>query len=305
MIPRISNILTVDVEDWIQSVFDVNAPLTDRFVANTHMVLEHLAERGVHATFFVLGLAAEKSPQLVREIQAAGHEIQSHGYGHRLVTTQTPRQFTEDVERASRVLEDITGTRIVGYRAPAFSIGRENLWALDVLAECGMEYDASLCPVRTRRYGLAGIPLVPHQLRTEGRNTLLELPVATRRVWGKVVPAGGGGYARLWPYSILRRTVEQLNAAAVPAVFYMHPYEYNPSELSSFDIRIPWKTRVHQSLGRSWLRARIDRLLREYPFGTVAAWRATQSTLPAFDVADLKLRERHVVTRQQASFASR
>jgi len=285
---RTSNILTIDVEDWIQSVFDVDAPLTDHFVANTHMVLEHLATRGVHATFFVLGLAAEKAPQLVREIQAAGHEIQSHGYGHRLVTTQTPAQFKSDVSRSMRVLEDITGGAIVGYRAPAFSIGADNLWALDVLADCGMQFDASLCPVRTPRYGLPGIPRVPHRLRTPTGYSLMEFPTATRRFAGRVLPAGGGGYARLWPYALLRGTVEQLNRADAPAVLYMHPYEYNPGELSDLPVSIPWRTRLHQTLGRRKLRARMDRLLTEFRFCTVKAWLAARSTVLEFDVSELR-----------------
>lgn len=278
----IVNILTVDVEDWIQSVYDNNAPLSEHFIANTHMVLEHFAYRGVHATFFVLGLAAEKSPELVRAIQSAGHEIQSHGYAHRLVTTQTPAQFAADVRRSKLLLEDIIGRQIVGYRAPAFSLGWNSTWAFDVLAECGMQYDASLCPAQTPRYGMKGIPQSPFQLKTPQGHSLLELPVATRRILGKLIPAGGGGYVRFWPYPFLRTTVSKLNATSTPAVLYLHPYEYNPTELAALRVPIPLRMRLHQSLGRRNVKAKWDRLFRECRFDTVAAWRANTNDLPTF-----------------------
>lgn len=285
----IRNILTVDVEDWIQSVYDNSALLTDHFVRNTHRVLEHFAERGVHATFFVLGLAAEKSPSLVRAIQDAGHEVQSHGYAHRLVHTQSPREFREDIERSKKLLEDISGAAVVGYRAPAYSIGPRNLWALDVIAECGFEYDASLCPAVTPRYGMSGIPRTPHELVTLRGRQLLELPVTTLSGLGRHWPAGGGGYARLWPVSLLRRAIRQMNTLGAPSVFYMHPYEYNPSELCELPIRIPLKTRLHQSLGRRHFRHRVDRLLESVPFGTIAAWRAGVVDVPEFNIASLGL----------------
>ena len=123
------NAISVDVEDWIQSVFDVTLPLTDRFHHSTRRVLEAFASRNVRGTFFILGLAAEKAPELVREIQQAGHEIQSHGYGHQLVHTLTRDQFREDLTRSKKLLEDMTGSAIEGYRAPGFTIGLQNLWA--------------------------------------------------------------------------------------------------------------------------------------------------------------------------------
>lgn len=283
----VPNILTIDVEDWIQSVFDVEAPLTVGFVGNTHKVLEHLGERGVRATFFVLGLAAEKSPQLVREIVAAGHEVQSHGYGHRLVGTQTRREFREDVTRSKKLLEDLTGCRVFGYRAPAFSIGRSTLWALDVLIECGFDYDSSLCPVQTPRYGIPGIPRDVHVLRTPSGQALIEFPVATYRILGRLIPAGGGGYARLWPYPLLRGAVRQLNIMEAPAVFYVHPYEYSPAEIDSLPVAVPWGLRLHQTLGRSRVRNRLDRLLGEFSFGPAKDWMTRTAAMPEFDSARL------------------
>lgn len=291
MTAPIGNIFTVDVEDWIQSVYDNSAPLTQCFVRNTHQVLEHLAERGTHATFFVLGLAAEKSPQLVREIHAAGHDVQSHGFAHRLAFTQSRQEFRLDLDRGKKLLEDLLGKPIVGYRAPAFSIDLRNLWALDVIAECGFEFDASLCPVRTRRYGIDGILRTPQVLHTLDGRELLELPVTTVQCAGRLWPAGGGGYARLWPTAVLRRAIQQMNTLDSPSIFYMHPYEYNPTEIDELPIRVSLRKRLHQNLGRRRFRDRVDRLLRTVPFGAVAQWRANSAPLSHFHITSLIRRD--------------
>jgi polysaccharide deacetylase family protein (PEP-CTERM system associated) len=261
--------LTIDVEDWVQSVYDVSAALTDRFVRNTHAVLELLAAHDVRATFFVLGLAAEKAPQLVREIAAAGHEVQSHGYGHRLIHTQTAAEFREDVVRSKQVLEDITGAAVTGYRAPAFSITSQTLWALDVLAEAGFRYDSSIFPVRMRRYGIAGAPRSLHRLMTPRGHELIEVPVCSLRIGGMRLPTGGGGYLRMWPYAVTRGAVLRMNDAGEAAVLYVHPYEFAPNELRELGIAIPWRMRMHQGLGRRGVPTKVARLLGEFRFGTV------------------------------------
>ncbi len=280
------NALTIDVEDWIQSVYDLNAPLTDWFCRNTGCVLEHLASRRVTATFFVLGLAAKKAPQLVRDIQNAGHEIQSHGFGHRPAYTQTAKEFREDIASSKALLEDLTGTPIIGYRAPMFSIDRRNLWALDVLADCGFVYDSSIFPVKTRRYGIAGAPNRPHHLRLPTGASLIEIPVATYRAVGRTLPMGGGGYIRLFPFSMISRAVRQLNVQRQPAVLYMHPYEYNPSELRRLPIHIPLPLRIHQTVGRAGFRAKIDRLLSEFRFGSIEAMLRQCGTLRSHEYTD-------------------
>jgi len=266
---RLLNAVTVDVEDWIQSVYDPSAPLTDGFYRNTQLILEHFAECGVRGTFFVLGLAAEKSPKLVREIQAAGHEVACHGYGHRPVHTQGPDAFRRDVLRAKLLLEDISGASIVGYRAPVFSITAKTLWALSVLVDCGFTYDSSIFPVRMRRYGMAGGLPYPHLARTPDGAVIREVPVASWNCLGARVPTGGGGYCRLLPYGVLSAGIRQLNAAGHSATIYMHPYEYNASELNTLTVRLPWRLRIHQTLGRTGFRRKVDRLLREHAFGPV------------------------------------
>lgn len=261
------NAITVDVEDWLQSVVDPTLPLTDRFQANTHKVLEALARRNTRATFFVLGLAAEQAPHLVRQIVAAGHEVQSHGYGHVLIHRQTRAEFRADVERSRKLLEDISGQAVFGYRAPGFSITARTLWALDVLVESGFRYDSSIFPVRMPRYGIAGAPYYPHRLRTPGGAEIIELPVASWRVGWRRVPTGGGGYFRLWPYCVLRRGVRELNRAGHPAVVYMHPYEYSAAEIGQLGRPISWRTRLHQGPGRHGFPRKVDRLLGEFRFG--------------------------------------
>ncbi len=263
------NAMSVDVEDWLQSTIDPKLPLTDRFHTNTRRVLEAFARRNVRGTFFVLGLAAEQAPEMVREIQAAGHEIQSHGYGHELVTTITPDHFRADVERSKKLLEDITGQEIYAYRAPAFSITRQTRWALDVLVELGFRYDSSVFPIPMKRYGIDGAPHFPHRLKTPGGHEIMEVPVASWKVAGRRLPTGGGGYFRLFPYTLLRRGVRQLNAEGHGATIYMHPYEFDPNELNEIDYPLTWKTRLHQGLGRAGFAGKVDRMLREFRFGTM------------------------------------
>lgn len=263
------NAMSVDVEDWLQSTIDPELPFTDRFIRSTEAVLEAFARRGVRGTFFILGLAADYAPSLIRDILAAGHEIQSHGHGHRLVNTLTPEQFRQDLDRSKKRLEDLTGVEVFGYRAPAFSIGLENLWALDTLAEAGFRYDSSIFPLKTRRYGVATAPNAPHMARTPNGNEILELPVASYSLLGRRLPSGGGGYFRLFPYQLLRRGVAQLNSHGLPAVIYMHPYEYDPIEFDELDYPIGRLQRAHQGIGRRGFPAKVDRMLSEFRFGTM------------------------------------
>jgi len=278
------NAITVDVEDWVQSVFDPNLGLTDRFVQNTQRILELFDAQKIRATFFVLGLAAEKSPQLVREIHNAGHEIQCHGYGHRLIFNQTPQQFREDVTRSKKLLEDITGQPIRGYRAPAFSITEKTLWALDVLVDCGFEYDSSIFPMKMKRYGMDGVPTYPHRLKTPSGREIVEIPVATCRWLGRNWPIGGGGYFRLLPYPILQRGIQRINRSGQPATIYMHPYEFAAKELSELPLRIPLKQKLHQGLGRQGFATKIEKLLSDFHFAPIQSMIDAQADLPLFNL---------------------
>jgi len=280
--PSITNVITIDLEDWIQSVYDPTFPLTDLFVRNTHRILDLLDSCGVRATFFVLGLAAEKAPGLVRELAALGHDVQSHGFGHIPVQSQTPSEFAADIARSKRQLEDLIGREITAYRAPQFSIVRSTLWALDVLAENGFTCDSSIFPMRMRRYGISGTPLSPHYIRTPAGARLLEVPVAVARLGPVRVPAGGGGYFRLWPYRVIRASIRQLNVRSLPATIYMHPYEFAPEEFNELPMKVPLKLRLHQGPGRSGMVQKVTRLLREFRFGTLAGLLREASYWPAF-----------------------
>ena len=261
--------ISVDVEDWYQSTIDPGAELSDRFTRSTDRVLEAFAAADVKATFFVLGLAAEKAPQVVSLIADAGHEIQSHGYGHVEVFKLSEEQFRQDLIRAKKMLEDRTGREIIGFRAPGFSIDERTPWATDVLAETGHRYDSSVFPIKMSRYGMDGYPPQPRIVTSERGNRLVEAPVACFDWLGKRRPVGGGGYFRLWPYWVIRKAWRQFERLGRPGIVYMHPYEYDPSEMKSYRGVVSLKQRIHQGLGRKGFARKIDRLLRQFEFGPI------------------------------------
>jgi polysaccharide deacetylase family protein (PEP-CTERM system associated) len=271
--PAITNAMSVDVEDYFQvSAFDDVVPrarwtaMESRVAANTDRLIGIFAEYGVRATFFVLGWVAERHPALVRAIRAAGHEIASHGYGHELVYSQTPEAFRGDVGRARRLLEDLSGSRVTGYRAPSYSITRQSLWALDVLHEEGYEYDASIFPIRHDRYGIPDAPRHPHR-RTAGSGTLAEIPPSTVRLAGTNLPVAGGGYFRLLPYRWTRWGIARVNRVErKPVVFYLHPWEIDPDQPR---LRASWLSRLRHYRNLDQTEPRLRRLLREFRFDTI------------------------------------
>lgn len=270
--PRLLNALTVDVEDYYHvSAFEELVRreswdgLESRVVASTSKILDALAGASVRGTFFVLGYVADRHPDLVRAIQAAGHEIGCHSYWHRLVYRQTPQEFRADLRRARDVLQDITGAPVVAYRAPSFSITRRNLWALDILIEEGFRFDSSIYPTYHDRYGIAGAPPQPHRIARQA-GSLWEFPMAIYRRFGYPLPIGGGGYFRLYPYALTRHGLRAINAEGRPFVVYVHPWELDPGQprlkagrLTSF--------RHYNNLGRT--EGRLRRLLRDFTLGTL------------------------------------
>jgi len=262
--------ISVDVEDWYQSTIDPKSPLSDRFEHSTMKVLEAFAARGVRGTFFVLGLAAEKAPHVVKQIADAGHEIQSHGYGHVSNFELDCEALREDLSHAKKLLEDLVGREIYGYRAPCFTVDERNLWALDVLVETGHRYDSSVFPVKTGRYGIDGYPPEPRVVATPGGNRIVEAPVACFDWLGRRRPVGGGGYFRVWPYCVIRKAWRQLERIGRPGVVYFHPYEYDPVEMRVYGVRVPLRRRLHQGLGRKGFPRKIDRLLHDFPFGPMS-----------------------------------
>ncbi len=268
------NALTVDVEDYFQvSGFESSVARHDwdhfpsRVVDNTRRLLDVLAQQDVTGTFFVLGWVADKYPDLVRQIDAAGHEIGSHSYWHRLVYELDPREFREDLRQSRRVLEDAIGRSVTAFRAPSFSIIRRSLWALEILAEEGFEIDSSIFPIRHDRYGIPDAPRKIHSIPTPAGN-IVEIPMSVARLSGVPVPAGGGGYFRLYPYTFTRHLMARINASGRPVVFYIHPWELDPGQPVVRGVSFPARRRHRINLAST--AARLQRLLGDFRFGTVS-----------------------------------
>jgi len=269
--PEVVNALSIDVEDWFQvSAFAPHIDRADwdrlpcRVERNVDRLLELLAGSEARATFFTLGWIAERYPQLVRRIHAAGHEVASHGYGHLRASEQTREQFRSDIRSARALLEDQAGAPVRGYRAPSFSIGRDNLWAFDELAEAGYRYSSSVYPVAHDHYGMPEAPRFPWQVR-EG---LTEIPVTTARMAGRNWPAGGGGYFRLAPYAVSRWAIARVNREdRRPAIFYMHPWEIDPGQPRMNGVG--FKTRFRHYLNLERTERRLGRLLDDFRWGRV------------------------------------
>ncbi|HYB94103.1 MAG TPA: XrtA system polysaccharide deacetylase [Vicinamibacterales bacterium] len=282
----IVNAMTVDVEDYFHaSAFDRTVAKSSwvtresRVVRNTENLLECFDRAGVHGTFFILGWVAERFPQLVRDIAASGHELASHGFHHQLIYTLTPEQFRQDVRRTKRMIEDIAGCEVRGYRAPSFSIVKASLWALDVLIEEGHSYDASIFPIHHDRYGIPDAPRHPHVVE-RAAGTIVEVPASTLRVFQQNVPIAGGGYFRLVPYEWTRWAMARVNRDGEPVVFYLHPWEIDPDQ-PRLPVSRTTAFRHYCGLGKTL--NRLELLCNDFAFGTVAAMLTSQPavTLPA------------------------
>ena len=252
--------ITVDVEDWPQSTWDRALPITARSADNTRRVLELLDRADIRATMFVLGKLAEQFPEVVREIHGAGHEVACHGYGHLEVFKQKPEDFRKDIRKSKDLLEQTCGMRVLGYRAPDFSITADTLWALNILAEEDFVYDSSIFPIRHGRYGIPGWPRTPLQISLDNNLSIYELPIATFRQFGTNLPVGGGGYHRLLPGIVSRYFAQQVMKSC-PFVFYCHPYEFDAREFEEIPLKLPLKVRLHQGLGRGQFTGRFERFV--------------------------------------------
>jgi polysaccharide deacetylase family protein (PEP-CTERM system associated) len=259
--------LTIDVEDWYQSSVDLDAPITARVVRNMERVRAVLDGCGVKATFFVQGRVAETFPRMLQELLAEGHEIQSHGYSHRPLYQMDRRALRTELELARKTIEDACGVRVTAFRAPDFSILKDNLWALDVLAENGFEVDSSIFPMAMKRYGIGGWSIEPERITLPNGARILEVPVA---VWTGVnlrAPVAGGGYFRLLPQGLLETALRSIVAQRRPAILYCHPYEFNPEELDDYRAQVSPLFRAYQGLGRRSFVGRVRHLLTALPFG--------------------------------------
>lgn len=239
-----------------------------RVVGNTTRLLDLFEQLGVSATFFVLGWVAEREPGLVRSIVERGHELACHGYSHRLIHTQRPEAFREELTRAKGLLEQISGTAIQGHRAASFSIGRKNLWALDIVAECGFGYDSSLFPVIHDRYGIPGAPRGIYRVRTPGGYELVEVPPSTVALGPWNLPVIGGGYLRLYPRLVSTWALGRLNRKEkMAAVIYVHPWEIDPDQPRIQGLGRLRALRHYANLGTTLPKLRL--LARLAPFTTM------------------------------------
>lgn len=264
------HILSVDVEDYFQvEAFARTIPrgswdqYPSRVVENCHRLLDIFDGHEVKATFFVLGWVADRFPAIVREIHDRGHELACHSFWHRKVDSLTPPQFRADTREACDAIEQAASVRVAGYRAPTWSITRNSLWAFDILAEEGFEYDSSIYPIHHDLYGIPGANRYAYTHLCENGQSLLEFPPATVRVAGMNFPAAGGGYLRIFPLAYTSWVFRQFENAGRPLVLYLHPWEIDPDQPR---IRGPLKSRFRHYTNLHRTQDRLETLLRRYPF---------------------------------------
>ena len=265
----ITNALTIDVEDYFQ--VSAMAPYIRRdewdsrecrVERNVDRILGLLAQHRTQATFFTLGWVAERYPAMVRRIVEQGHELASHGYGHQRASDLSEAQLFDDVHRAKAILEDIGGQPVLGYRAPSFSIGTGNLWALDTLLKAGYRYSSSIYPVKHDHYGMPDAPRFAHEVRPG----LMEVPPTTLRLFERNLPSSGGGFFRLLPYAVSRWMLQQVNARdAQSAIFYFHPWEIDGGQPRVAGIDAKTRFRHYVNIDRN--ERKLDRLLGDFRWG--------------------------------------
>jgi polysaccharide deacetylase family protein (PEP-CTERM system associated) len=283
------NILTIDVEDWFHAsvltekinFIGVDKPQS-RIWHTLHRVLNLLEEEKTRATFFVLGGVAERFPKIVQTIKQRGHEIASHGFAHNSIYSQTREEFKKDVKRSLLILENITGDKIKGYRAPNFSITTESLWAYKILADLGVEYTSSIFPTKhiLQAYGISQAPKDPFILKLDNGKSIVEFPLSTVRILGRSFPFGGGAYLRLFPYWYSKWSIKRLNCGGKPSVIYFHPWELDPDQ-PRLALNLLARTRHYFNL--DIMETKIRKLLRTFQFKTVEeTLQESLRTTPAF-----------------------
>lgn len=268
-------LFSVDVEDWFHILDVPSAPALDRWATlpsrvekNLRRLLEIFAERSVSVTCFFLGWIAEKYPHLVRQAQQAGHEIASHGYAHRLVYEMTEREFYDDTVRARKLLEDMTGGEIPGYRSSGFSATDTTRWFFDVLTRAGHHYDASVFPAPRGHGGMKSAPLSPFRIAGQSGG-ITEIPVTVAGFLGRPVCFFGGGYLRLFPYRLIKRMAAKVLDEGRPVTFYIHPREIDPGHPR---LPMPAVRRFKSYVNLPSTGTKIRRLLRDFTFCTYAEY---------------------------------
>ncbi len=276
---------TVDVEDYYHIEAARHVYFQDRWgqfptrvEPNTQKLLDLLARHDIRGTFFMLGHVAKRKTHLAKRIADAGHELACHGTMHDRLHRLGPRRYREDVEYARKLIEDQAGVRVVGYRAPTFSVVPATAWAIDVLLDLGFEYDASIFPVWHPQYGVPGAPRSPFMVRAgDAGGAILELPPLVWRVLGRNLAVAGGGYFRQYPLAMMKAGMRQAQAASRPIVLYFHPWEFDPDMPR---VKMGWKSRLRTYTGLARAEYRLDKLL-QWTARRGAAWSRIDHALPA------------------------
>ncbi len=231
------NILSIDVEEWfhpeaVQHLFPADSwdERESRVEGNVEKLLALFDSQNTKATFFVLGWTARKFPQLIKKMAAAGHEVATHGNSHRMVTKLTPDEFREDLAESISIIQEISGEKVLGFRAPTFSIVKETQWAWEIMLELGIEYDSSVYPIWHDRYGIPDAPRQPYIALKKEPRKLIEFPMPTLKIGNKNFPFGGGGYLRIFPLSFTKYAVKKFNGEGLPAIVYAHPWEFDTEQ---------------------------------------------------------------------------
>jgi polysaccharide deacetylase family protein (PEP-CTERM system associated) len=266
------NAFSVDLEDWfcvhnLAKIFPIDLwPEQElRVEPNTRRILALLEKHNVRATFFVLGWIAEKCPRLILDLAAAGHEVATHGYAHIIVKHSGPNAFEQDLKKSLDVLESLVRRKVVGFRAPSFSVDYDKPWIFEILAKYGIKYDSSVYPVSLHPdYANPGTPLGVHE--TIGGIT--EFPMSCFTVGKAVMPCSGGGYFRLLPYAYTAFGIKRCNRQGRPAVFYIHPWEIDPGQPRVKGMPLSKRLRHYVNLDKT--HAKLSRLLERFDFTTVA-----------------------------------
>lgn len=264
------NMMTVDLEDWFCACNSVGIiqyldwdKCELRVGKSTKKLLDLFDKNNVKATFFVLGWIADRVPELIAEVKECGHEIASHGYSHIPITKMTPDAFADDIDRAIEVTERYSGTKIIGFRAPSFSITKQTLWATDIIKERGLAYDSSIFPIGLHPdYGIPQITMAVHKLD----NNLTEVPLSCIEIFGQRIPCCGGGYFRFYPYWITRTMIRKCNLQGRPVVFYIHPWEF---DIGQPRIALPRmkKFRHYNNIDKTF--GRLEQLVKDFSFSSI------------------------------------
>jgi polysaccharide deacetylase family protein (PEP-CTERM system associated) len=282
----LESIFSIDVEDWYHILDVPSAPEMSRWDSlpvrvedNFRRLLDIIGETNSPATCFFIGHIARRFPHLVREAKARGHEIASHSYAHRLVYTMTPREFLDDASDSRKLLEDISGGPVQGFRASGFSVTEQTPWFYEKLAEAGFSYDSSSFPASRGHGGMKTGRLAPYRKQTPA-GELVEFPVSVAEVLGKRLCFFGGGYLRLFPYALIKRMSRVLLDQGRPVIFYVHPREIDPDHP-----RLPMSAsrRFKTYVNLRTTEQKIRSLLAEFPVTTFSRYLATNRS--RFEVA--------------------